>query len=83
MATMSVLKVDNLSQSYGGLKILQDVSFGLEAGERVGLIGPNGAGKTVLLNCINGLYRLFNSKPEILLIIFSLNEVLGEFLHSA
>lgn len=52
---MSILRVENLSQSYGGLKVLQGVSFSLEKEEKVGLIGPNGAGKTTLLNVLNGL----------------------------
>ena len=47
---MDVLKVENLSQSYGGLQILNGLSFRLETGEKVALIGPNGAGKTTLLN---------------------------------
>ncbi len=51
---MEVLKVERLMQSYGGLQVLHDVSFTLEAGERVALIGPNGAGKTTLLNVLTG-----------------------------
>ena len=51
---MEVLKVENIMQSYGGLQVLHDVSFTLEAGERVALIGPNGAGKTTLLNVLTG-----------------------------
>lgn len=52
---MSVLKVENLLQSFGGVEVLRNVSFSLEAGERVALIGPNGAGKTTLLNVLSGL----------------------------
>lgn len=51
---MDMLKVDNLSQSFGGLRVLEDISFSVEAGERVALIGPNGAGKTTLLNVLSG-----------------------------
>ena len=51
---MEVLSVESIMQSYGGLQVLYDVSFSLEAGERVALIGPNGAGKTTLLNVLTG-----------------------------
>jgi branched-chain amino acid transport system ATP-binding protein len=51
---MSVLEVENLAKDFGGLKVLHDVSFALEAGEKLALIGPNGAGKTTLLNVIGG-----------------------------
>ena len=51
---MDVLKVENLGQSYGGLRVLFDLSFSLKLGERVALIGPNGAGKTTLLNVLTG-----------------------------
>jgi branched-chain amino acid transport system ATP-binding protein len=51
---MDVLKVKDLSQSYGGLQVLNNLSFSLEAGEKVALIGPNGAGKTTLLNVLSG-----------------------------
>ena len=51
---MSILKVQDLTKSFGGLKVLTGVSFDLEKGERLALIGPNGAGKSTLLNAIGG-----------------------------
>lgn len=51
-----MLKVDNLSIQFGGLKAVSD--FSLEIGEKqiVGLIGPNGAGKTTIFNLLTGVY---------------------------
>jgi branched-chain amino acid transport system ATP-binding protein len=51
------LEVDRLGLRFGGLVVLDDVSFQVPAGELFALIGPNGAGKTSVLNCISGLYR--------------------------
>lgn len=51
---MEALKVDGLSINFGGISVLQDLSFSLEVGEHVAIIGPNGAGKTTLLNLITG-----------------------------
>lgn len=48
------LRIENLSRSFGALKVTSDVSFSLERGARVALIGPNGAGKTTLVNLITG-----------------------------
>ena len=53
---MSILKVENLAKSFGGLRVLTDVSFEMEAGEKLALIGPNGAGKSTLLNAIGGQF---------------------------
>lgn len=51
---MDILKVENLDKNFGGLQILQKVTFNVEAGKKLALIGPNGAGKTTLLNVIGG-----------------------------
>jgi ATP-binding cassette, subfamily F, member 3 len=51
---VSVLAVNRLSKTYGAETVLADISFQLQAGERVGLIGPNGAGKTTLLRILTG-----------------------------
>ncbi len=52
-----IMKVRNIAKNFGGLAVLQDVSFDLKAGERVALIGPNGAGKTTFINILSGLLR--------------------------
>jgi len=57
------LEISNLTNSFGGLQVLRDVSFALNQGEIIGLIGPNGAGKSTLFNLITGVYR--PSKGEI------------------
>ena len=51
-----VLEIRNLSKHFGGLKVIDDLSFGVERGERLALIGPNGAGKTTVFNLITGVY---------------------------
>ena len=55
---MSLLKVQDVSKYFGGLRANHQISFNVEEGEIVGLIGPNGAGKTTLFNCIAGYYPL-------------------------
>ncbi len=49
---MPIIKVENLSKSYGKLKAVDDVSFGVKKGEIFGILGPNGAGKTTTLEMI-------------------------------
>jgi branched-chain amino acid transport system ATP-binding protein len=54
---MSVLSIENVTLSFGGLHALSDVSMRIEPGMITAVIGPNGAGKTSLLNCISGFYH--------------------------
>lgn len=60
---MSILSVKNLSHSYGGREILENVNFRLLAGEHVGLVGPNGEGKSSFMNIITG--KLIPEEGEI------------------
>ena len=51
-----LLKVDNVSMVFGGLRAVSNLSMHIDEGELIGLIGPNGAGKTTALNMITGVY---------------------------
>lgn len=53
----SVLKLEDVSVSFGGIHCVQNVSLRLRNGEVLGLIGPNGAGKTTIFNVITGIYQ--------------------------
>ena len=53
---MTLLSIEGLGISFGGLKAVHDVSFTVKPGEIVSVIGPNGAGKTTLFNMISGVY---------------------------
>jgi branched-chain amino acid transport system ATP-binding protein len=55
---MALLQVTNVSKRFGGLKAVNDVTFGIEPGEMAFLVGPNGAGKTTLFNLITGVYPI-------------------------
>jgi branched-chain amino acid transport system ATP-binding protein len=53
---MSLLRVENLSIHFGGIKAVNDVGFEVIEGEVFTIIGPNGAGKTTIFNLISRLY---------------------------
>ena len=60
---MSLFEVKNITVAFGGVKALNDVSFGVDKGEIFTIIGPNGAGKSTLFNVISRIY--VPSKGEI------------------
>jgi branched-chain amino acid transport system ATP-binding protein len=66
---MSLLKIDSLTQRFGGLQAVSEFSMDMKGGELMGLIGPNGAGKTTIFNLISGFYQptegtiTFDGKP--------------------
>lgn len=53
----TILKMENLGISFGGLKAVQDVNIEIKKKQLYGLVGPNGAGKTTVFNMLTGVYR--------------------------
>ena len=74
---MSLLSLQNLLKSFGGLEAVAGVSFEVEEQSIVGLIGPNGAGKTTVFNIITGNYR-----PDSGDVIFDRNYITGRSTHT-
>lgn len=54
---MNILEVDRLTQRFGDLAAVKDLSFEVEKGEIFGIAGPNGAGKSTVFDVITGFYR--------------------------
>src|SRR5690348_16558822 len=50
----ALIRLDDVDAGYGDVRILHDIRFGLEAGDRIGLLGPNGAGKSTLVKTLVG-----------------------------
>lgn len=71
-----LLRVENLSLAFGGVKALDEVSFSARAGAITAMIGPNGAGKTTAINCISGAYR-----PQAGRVFFAGREITGMPAH--
>jgi len=67
-----VLEFKEVHLSFGGLKVLDNVSFDVNAGELFAIIGPNGAGKTSMFNCLSGVYE-----PQEGAIRFLGNDIVG------
>ena len=61
---MPMLSLHAVSKSYGALKVTDDISLTVEAGETLGILGPNGAGKTTLFNLISGDVRVDAGRVE-------------------
>ncbi len=64
------LRVENVSKSYGSLKVVDELSFSLAKGEALGVIGPNGAGKTTMFNLIAG-----DAKPDSGRVVFDGHDI--------
>jgi len=60
-----MLEVRNLTQRFGGITALEDISFTVAKGEITGVIGPNGAGKTTLFNIVTGIYAQTSGVVEL------------------
>jgi branched-chain amino acid transport system ATP-binding protein len=54
---MSYFNVENLSICFGGIRAVDNISFGVEKNEIFSIIGPNGSGKTTIFNLISGIYK--------------------------
>jgi ABC-type branched-subunit amino acid transport system ATPase component len=74
---MALIELHHVSKHFGGLQVVNDLSFRVESGEIVSLIGPNGAGKTTVLNLMTGLYR-----PESGDIVFDGKSIVGKEMHA-
>ena len=72
MDGQSLLTIESVSKTFGGIRALEQVSFEISKGEIFSLIGPNGAGKTTMFNCITRIYL-----PESGRISFSGNDLLS------
>ena len=60
--TEDILRVENISKSFGGVKALNNCSLDVKKGECLAIIGPNGSGKTTFLNVINGYIKPDNGR---------------------
>src|SRR6476660_10611514 len=61
----SLLEVDDIGISFGGLKAVQHFSIRIPRGALYGLIGPNGAGKTTVFNLLTGVYQTMGGRMSL------------------
>ena len=64
-STSSIIRVENLSKTFGSLKAVDNVSFDVKEGEIFGFLGPNGAGKTTTINMLTTLLKPTSGKAEV------------------
>ena len=57
MSDQPILKIKEVTKSFGGILALNQVSFQVNQGDILGIIGPNGSGKTTIVNCITGFIK--------------------------
>ena len=69
----AMLKLEGITQKFGGLVAVADLNIDVYQGEIVGLIGPNGAGKSTAFNVITGVYLPAEGK-----VFFEGNEITGK-----
>lgn len=62
----TLIKIHNLSHSFGEKAVLKDISFTIEEGEIIGLLGPSGAGKTTLVNLLTGQMKPMAGKIQMM-----------------
>lgn len=62
---MVLIEAEGLSKNYGDLKAVDDITFGVNAGEVVGILGPNGAGKTTILRMLAGILTPSSGKARV------------------
>ncbi|MDP1538425.1 MAG: ABC transporter ATP-binding protein [bacterium] len=79
-ANARVVEVENLTKNFNGIRVVDNVSFGIEKGEIVGLLGPNGAGKTTTIMMLLGITKPTSGKIKIFGLDFLPNreEILGK-----
>ncbi|MFH1211417.1 MAG: ATP-binding cassette domain-containing protein, partial [Candidatus Woesearchaeota archaeon] len=76
-----MLKIQNLSKNFGGIKAVNNCSFEIKKGKITALIGPNGSGKSTIFNLISGILKadsgriLFNGKDIVNLSIDKISNI--------
>lgn len=58
------IQTHSLSQSFGNLKVIEDLSITIKKSERIAFLGPSGCGKTTLLRCLSGLIKDYSGEIE-------------------
>jgi branched-chain amino acid transport system ATP-binding protein len=58
----AAITLSSVTKNFGGLTVIDDVSFNITQGSRSALIGPNGAGKTTIFNLLSGIYEVDDGK---------------------
>lgn len=76
MSKEPILKVSEVTKTFGGVLALNRVSFEVNEGEILGIIGPNGSGKTTAINCITGFIKMTSGK-----VMFKGKDISGKAAH--